>query len=311
MKHNTRITLLLLGMFILTQLIALYVTGFYLEGNQIPYGFEQGRNASEQPNFLISFFASFLSSFILAILIIFILMRLKSVWFMRIWFFLVVIFAVGISLNVFFTQLNLPYSHLLGLILGTIFSYFKVFKKNILIHNISELLIYPGIAAIFVSILNLPITIILLLGISIYDVWAVWHSKIMQKMVKYQINQMGVLAGFLIPYANKKIKQKIKALKLKYNNKIPLKVIKKSKIKINLAMLGGGDVAFSAIASGVFLKTTGNIYAALIVTLFTSLALLLLFMYSKKHKSYPAMPYLTTGILIGMAVAWFVLKYIL
>jgi len=309
MKHNTKITIILLGMFILTQLIALYITGFYLDNHQIPYGFEQGRDASQQSGFTVSFFASFISSFILAILVIFLLMRLKSAWLMRIWFFLVVIFAIGISLNAFFIQANLPYPAILGLVLGTLLSYFKVFKRNIILHNLSELLIYPGIAAIFVSILNLPITIILLILISIYDIWAVWHSGVMQKMAKYQINKVGIFSGFLIPYANKKVKEKIKALKLKYNNKIPQNIIKKSKIKVNIAMLGGGDVAFSAIASGVFLKTTGNIYASLIVTLFTTLALTYLFIFSKKKKFYPAMPYLTTGIFLGMLVAWLFIRF--
>jgi presenilin-like A22 family membrane protease len=310
MKHNTKITLLLLGMFFLTQLIALYIAGFYLDNHQIPFGFDQSRNASQEPNFAISFLTSFISSFIIAILIIFFLMKIKSAWFMRIWFFLVVIFAIAITLNVFFIQANLPYPSILGLIVGTILSYFKTFKRNTIVHNLSELLIYPGIAAIFVSILNLPITIFILIAISIYDIWAVWHSGVMQKMAKYQINKVGVFAGFLIPYANKKVKEKIKALKLKYNNKIPMKIIKNSKIKINIAMLGGGDIAFSAIASGIFLKTTSSIYGALIVTLFTTLALAYLFVFSEKKKFYPAMPYLTTGIFIGMLVAWLLLKFL-
>ncbi|MBM3247632.1 hypothetical protein FJZ17_03795 [Candidatus Pacearchaeota archaeon] len=309
MKYNTRLTLLLLGMFVLVQLISLYIVGFYLE-NPIPYGFNHTQDISEQPSFTINFLASFLSSFIIAVLLIFFLMKLKYAWFMRIWFFIVVIFAIGTSLNAFFVKAGWIYPSILGLVFGTLLSYFKVFKRNPLMHNFSELLIYPGIAAIFVSILNLPITIILLIAISIYDIWAVWHSGVMQKMAKYQINKVGVFSGFLIPYANKKVKQKIKALRLKYNNKIPSKVIKNSKLKINLAILGGGDIAFSAIAAGVFLKTTGNIYGALIVTLFTTLALTYLFIFSEKKKFYPAMPYLTTGMFIGMLIAWLLLKII-
>jgi len=49
--------------------------------------------------------------------------------------------------------------------------------------------------------------------------WAVWHSGIMQKMAKYQINKLNIFSGFFIPYANKKTKQKIKLLKEKYKNK--------------------------------------------------------------------------------------------
>jgi len=309
MKYNARLTLILLGMFVLVQLISLYIVGFYLE-NPIPYGFNHTQDISEQPSFTINFLASFLSSFIIAVLLIFFLMKLKYAWFMRIWFFIVVSLTSAITLNAIFMQLGLSFSAVLGLIFGAVSSYFKTFKKNMITQNLTELLIYPGLASVFVNILNLPVAITILILISIYDIWAVWHSGIMQKMAKYQINEVGVFTGFLIPHATKKIKDKIKALKLKYNNKIPLKVIKNSKIKINLAILGGGDIAFSAVASGVFLKTTSNIYAALIVTLFTTLALAYLFIFGKKKKYYPAMPYLTAGMFIGMLIAWLLLKII-
>jgi presenilin-like A22 family membrane protease len=174
-----------------------------------------------------------------------------------------------------------------------------------MIHNITELLIYPGIAAIFVAILNLPTAIILLVLISIYDIWAVWHSGVMQKMAKFQMNSVGVFGGFFIPYASKKVKEKIRALKLKYkNSQIPKNIIKNSNLKVNLAILGGGDIIFPIIACGVFLKTFHNFYACLSVILFTSLALLYLFVFAKKKKFYPAMPYLTTGIFLGMLLGW-------
>jgi presenilin-like A22 family membrane protease len=92
---------------------------------------------------------------------------------------------------------------------------------------------------------------------------------------------------------------------MKYkNNKIPENIIKKNNIKINLAILGGGDIVFPIVAAGVFLKTFGNVWASLAVTLFASLALLYLFMFAEKKKFYPAMPYLTAGILLGMTIGW-------
>jgi len=188
--------------------------------------------------------------------------------------------------------------------MAVILSYIRVYRRNIIVHNLTELLIYPGIAAIFVSIINIWTAIIILIAISLYDIWAVWHSGIMQKMAKYQINSIGVLSGFFIPYANRKIREKIKLLKLKYKNKnIPDSVVKKQKIKVNLAILGGGDVAFPLIAAGVMLKTYG-LGAALLVVLGASLALLYLFAFGRKHKFYPAMPYLTTGIFAGMLLYW-------
>src|SRR5574343_503575 len=107
----------------------------------------------------------------------------------------------------------------------------------------------------------------------------------------------------MFPYASKKMKEKIQLLKNKYkNSKIPEKAIKKSKIKIGLAILGGGDVVFPIIVTGVFFKTFNSLPAALVITLFTTLALIGLFVFGDHKKAYPAMPYLTSGILLGMLV---------
>jgi presenilin-like A22 family membrane protease len=125
----------------------------------------------------------------------------------------------------------------------------------------------------------------------------------MMKMAKYQINSLGIFSGFLIPYADRATKNKINLMKLKYKDSIPSRILKKSKLKIHLAILGGGDVVFSIIGAGVFLKTYHSIPGALVVTLFAALALMYLFIFGEKKKPYPAMPYLTTGMLIGMIIA--------
>ena len=301
MKHNTKITIILLAMFILTQLIGLGVINFYLSPNQvIPYGFNQSKNIEP-----ISFLIQLVISFIIAIALILLLMRIKSNIFMKLWFFVVVIFALAISLNAIAISWGIAPSSAVwvGFILGLVLAYFKIYKRNIFVHNFTELLIYPGVATLFVVMLTLPVIIVILLLISVYDMWAVWKSKLMVKMAKYQINNLGIFGGFMIPYADKKTKSKIKLLKIKYKNSIPDKIIRKSKLKIHMAILGGGDIVFSLIAAGVFFRTYQSLAGTLIVTLFTILALLGLFIFGKKQKSYPAMPYLTTGILIGMIIS--------
>jgi presenilin-like A22 family membrane protease len=159
-------------------------------------------------------------------------------------------------------------------------------------------LIYPGIAAVFVPMLNIWTIIILLILISGYDMWAVWHSGIMQKMAKYQINKLKVFSGFFLPYASKKVKAKIKSMKKSE--------LKSKKIKINLAILGGGDVIFPIIAAGVALKTIG-FGAALLVMAGAVLGLAYLFFKAEKKKFYPAMPFITIGIFIGLLIAYLVL----
>ena len=82
--------------------------------------------------------------------------------------------------------------------------------------------------------------------------------------------------------------------------------LKKKRIKVNVAILGGGDIVFPIIASGVMLKTLGLV-SALLVAIGATLGLAYLFFFAKKRRFYPAMPFITAGILIGMAIAWVVL----
>jgi presenilin-like A22 family membrane protease len=188
MKHNTKITVILLSMFLITQLIGLFVINFYTQdGNSLPYGFNQ-QDLEAQNSY--SFLASMLFSFIIAITLVLILTKIKSVIFMRTWFFIVVCLALGLTLNAILFNLKITNSSFIALVIGIILAYFKVFNRNIILHNATELLIYPGIAAVFVSVLNVFTLIILLILIAIYDVWAVWHSGIMQKMAKYQIENV-------------------------------------------------------------------------------------------------------------------------
>ena len=80
---------------------------------------------------------------------------------------------------------------------------------------------------------------------------------------------------------------------------------KTSKMKVNLAILGGGDVVFPIITAGVILRTLG-LTQALFVTTGATIALLLLFTYSQKGKFYPAMPFITAGLLAGIGLAYLI-----
>ena len=77
--------------------------------------------------------------------------------------------------------------------------------------------------------------------------------------------------------------------------------LKKKKIKMNIAILGGGDVVFPIISAGVMLKTLG-IWPAIFVIIGAALGLSYLLFFSKKKKFYPAMPFITAGIFLGMLV---------
>ncbi len=308
MKHNTQITIILITMFVITQLIGLFVIGFYNnENNKIPFGMEPPEMQQETSPIWI------LISFTIAISLFFVLIKIKAKKFIRAWFFVVTIIAIGLTLNVVLSKLSLGYnsltmlySSLILIIIALPLAYYKIFKRSFLIHNFTELLIYPGIASVFVPLLGVLGIIILLLAISLYDFWAVWKSKLMQKMAKYQINELKIFGGFFVPYTGLKDRRKIKEIKQKYKNKKTMeKQFKKSKIKVNLAILGGGDIIFPIITAGVFYKFYG-LLPALIITLASTIALLSLFIAARKGKFYPAMPFITIGIYLGMILSWII-----
>lgn len=291
MKHNLKIITVLLGMFLVTQFIGLYVVDFYsMDGHDLPFGMETPEIEEEKDFY--SIFPSIIIAFIIAVVLLFLLNKFDMAFILKLWFFLVIIIALGISFNSF---LPFKYSIYIAVGIALPLAFIKIYKRNFLIHNSTELFVYPGIAAVFVPILNVWTIVFLLILISIYDMWAVWKSGIMQKMAKYQIEKLNIFSGFFIPYLSKKDKLKFQ--------KMSKKELKKKKIKVNLAILGGGDVIFPIIAAGVFMIRFG-IIPALFVTLGATLGLGYLFFNSHKKKFYPAMPFITAGIFLGMIVGW-------
>ncbi|MFA4960889.1 MAG: presenilin family intramembrane aspartyl protease [Candidatus Pacearchaeota archaeon] len=312
MKHKISITVLLLGMFLATQFIGLFIVGSYLPETQTivnpatgeteeivlekPLPYNLGGTTEDAPNFI-----SIVFSFVIAFFLIFLLMKYKWKFIIRVWFFIVVTIALLISLNAILNNFIVS-AALISLIISIPLAYLKIFRPNFIVHNVTELLIYPGIAAVFVPLLNPISVIILLILISIYDMWAVWKSGIMQKMAKFQMEELKLFGGFLVPSLSKKDKIQIKNIKQKYKGKkIPAKY-KNKKYKVNLAILGGGDIIFPIITSGVFMKFYG-IIPALFVMFGALVGLTYLSLITEKEKSYPAMPYITVGIFLGMILA--------
>jgi presenilin-like A22 family membrane protease len=321
MKHNLKVTIVILAMFLITQFIGLYVITQYSPITQVVYNPQTGNSTNvtftppenqlpfgqtpqlQTSSDFLSVLPSLIISFALVILLIFVLMKFKLSIIIKIWFFGVVIISLWITLNAILKNL-IPFALGIALIIAVVLAVFKVFRPRVIVHNATELLIYPGIAAIFVPLFNWWSVIILLLIISVYDMWAVWKSGIMQKMAKFQMEEVGVFGGFFIPYASKKVKAQIQRLKLMGKKKAERLG---KKIKVSLAILGGGDVVFPLIAAGVFMNTFG-IVSALFVIVGALSALVYLLLQGEKNKHYPAMPYLTTGILIGLLI-WRILVF--
>ena len=322
MKHTFKITLVILAMFLLAQFLGLFIVSVYQsQENKLPFNMEPPPEFDQEKD-SVKFLPSILIAFIFAITLFFVLTKINAEKFIKIWFFLVASLAMGIALKAFYLFIWKDYYLIFSILsqpivlsivsigffaIALYFAYLKIFKRYILIHNITELLIYPGIAAVFISILGVIGIIILLLLISLYDIWAVWHSNFMEKMANYQINNLKFFTGFFIPYASKQEKQKIKNIKEKYSEKSEKfleEKFKRAKIKVNLAILGGGDIIFPIITAGVFIKVFGSVIPGLVISVFSTVALFALFLLARKGKFYPAMPFLTIGIYLAMIFNW-------
>ena len=141
--------------------------------------------------------------------------------------------------------------------------------------------------------------------------WAVWHSGFMQKMAHFQINEIKIFGGFFVPYLNKKQRALVREAKIS-KSKTSSKNVKN--MKVNLAILGGGDIVFPIITAGVVMRALWatplfgipGLLSALIVIIGATIALSLLFLYSQKGKFYPAMPFITAGLLIGIGLAYLI-----
>lgn len=310
MKHNWKITAILLLMFVVTQFIGLYVVNYYspvrvIDGNiidvespDLPFGMESP-DIENESDYFFRVLPSLIVAFIIAISILILLTKFDASFILRLWFFGVVVIALSLSFVAIVPWLRAI--TWLAMVVALPLAYVKIYRKNLLVHNLTELFIYPGIAAVFVSILNIWAAIVVLIIISVYDMWAVWKSGIMQKMAKYQMDRVGVLAGFFIPHVSKKVREKIR--------KMSKKDLKNKKVKANVAILGGGDVVFPIIASGVILKTWG-LFPAICVIIGATLGLAYLFFFAKKKKFYPAMPFISVGIFLGMLAGWLIFEFV-
>ncbi|MBW3015008.1 hypothetical protein KY330_01160 [Candidatus Woesearchaeota archaeon] len=291
MKHTLKVTLVLILIFVASQVTGLLITKNYLDyektietGNitwtKLPYDIERPE-IEQETSFIWIILAILLGTGLVLLIAYF---GRLNMW--RFWFAVSVWLALSIAFNAF-----IPESFAVGIAL--ILAIMKTYKPNIYIHNITEIFIYGGLAALIVPILNTWGAIILLILISIYDMIAVWKSKHMIKLAKFQ-TQAKVFAGALIPYHLPK--------KAKASTKGKL-------VKVKTAVLGGGDIGFPLIFSGVILKSLlfqntmlVSVLKVLIITFTSAIALFVLFYKAEKNKFYPAMPFITIGCLIGYII---------
>lgn len=286
MKHAVKITIFLVILFLATQFVGLIVTSRYVDAIQTVETGELswkplpniGGVDLERPDIDPAKSVLYIiGAVILGTILILILIKWKRINLWKLWFFV----AVSLCLHVAFSAF-IPANY--SLVLALILAFIKVYRPNIFIHNFTELFIYSGLAVIFVPVMNLFAAFVLMILLSIYDMYAVWKSKHMVSMAKFQ-TKSGVFAGVLMPYKMPSLKPRAK----------------KGVVKMKMAILGGGDLGFPLIFAGVVFKSVG-LYQAMIIPVFAAIALLLLLLLGKKDRFYPAMPFISAGCFVGYIV---------
>lgn len=258
MKHPTLVTLLLLLLFCLTQIFGIFLLDHYLK-EDLPYNIERPNINQEQPFVSTAVIIAFI---LIATILILVLAKFRLGFLWKIWFGLAILLTLSVSFSAFIPTLY-------AFILAIIATILKLFWKNYYYHNITEILVYSAIGALFAPALSILIVVLLLIGISIYDFIAVNKTKHMITLAKFQTKQK-LFAGFTIPY------------------------------KKELAILGGGDVVFPLLFAGVLYPLYG--LKVFIISIGALIGLGVLFYLAKKKTYYPAMPFVTAGCLIGYGI---------
>lgn len=284
MKHSPKITFILLFIFLTAQFLGIAILHQYIdpeksqetgktEFQQLPIG--ERPEMAEETSFLPIMIAIIIGTLFLLLLIKY---NLILIW--RLWFLIAVVMSLTVAWSVFIQKE-------IALLLAIIFGVWKIFRPNFWIQNLTEIFVYGGLAAIFVPVFNLLSVSLLLILVSLYDIYAVWKSKHMVAVAKSQMKAK-VFAGILIPY------RPIKS----FGKKRLSETVKK--IKVRTAILGGGDIGFPLLFAGTVLKELG-LWQSLVIPFFALAGLAILLFIAKEKKFYPAMPFISGGCFIGLA----------
>lgn len=299
MKHPARVVLVILAVWIVAQIIGLFIVEHYATA-ALPSGIERPQlSASQVPWYLLVGIA--IGTGLVLVLARF---RQRKLW--ALWFGVAVFLLSYIALSAFLVSI----AAFLG---SAAFVWLKLDRRlHWTLRNLPELFLYGGIAAVFAPMLTIPIALIVLAGISVYDAIAVWQSKHMITLARFQIDS-GLFAGFSMPKEGKaerteRTSESERAARTTAKTR-PKKTLAKARADkaqasghaSGSAILGGGDFAFPLVYTSTLLIWTGWI-PAVAATVGGYLALLGLFSISKDGRFYPAMPFLAVGLIIGTAV---------
>ena len=205
----------------------------------------------------------FIGAIIIVSIIFYVFTKLKFTKFLKLWFSIAIILCISVSLSLLIGDIP-------ALLVAAILVILRVKEKDLYIHNLTEILIYGGLVSFFLPLFNVWTALVLLILISIYDYISVFITKHMILMAKTQSRE-NIFTGLMIKHADE------------------------------VAILGGGDIAFTLLFSSIMGQAFGMPAAYLTVYLVV-IALAVLTIIGKRGKFYPAMPYLTSACAASLVI---------
>jgi presenilin-like A22 family membrane protease len=299
MKHTLPVTIAFLALFIIAQLMGLYMINLSIqEVTKTPEGeitiTYSDTTIGERPQTTgIETLAFIIIGVTIGTIILLFFVKYQKVKWWKTWFFLASWLTMSIAIGTVLppSMAITAWAVSLGLAL------WKIYKPNIALHNLTEILMYSGIAILLVPILSVPSAIALLIIIAIYDVYAVWKSRHMVKMAEFT-TKTNLFPGLRLSYKDKKRSQ----------TDTPKEHPAKASTKTSkTGVLGGGDIVFPLLFAGTVMASLiqkglprmAALYQSTIIVATTAAALFLLFYFAKKNKFYPAMPFVAAGCIAG------------
>lgn len=256
MKYELRTALLILSLFFLAEIVSL----FTIEQNIINAGIE-AVSPSAETSAVIPYMLPISIIIITVLFLLFLKLRFNTL--IVVWYSVAFVMCVSITLGSFINEFY-------AVIIAVSMLLLRFDTRDNFFHNMMEILVYAGLSVILVSSLDVITAVILLVIISIYDIFAVNYSKHMIRLAKSQL-ALNIFSGF----------------KIESNGSI--------------AALGGGDVVFPALLAGVMLRDY-SLLSALIVCYGSLIGLIVLILTGKENKVYPAMPFITAGCILGLVI---------
>ena len=203
MKHTLKVTIVLVLFFFLAQVIGLAIVNQYIDHKKsvetqtvvlkdLPYGLERPEVKNQSTSFIYIIIAILIGTGLLLLII-----KTNKTVLWKIMFF----FSISMTLAIAFAAFLSP---IIAGIIALAISVWRMYRPNPIVHNLSELFVYGGLAAFMVNIFNLFAAFMLLILISIYDYIAVYRTKHMVKLAEFQ-SKSRIFAGLFIPYNNQKM----------------------------------------------------------------------------------------------------------